>query len=92
MLSAKAKVRLKNALTRKSLADSMEAAINSDAPLSDKVKKALIIALASKAAGEDAAAAIDAPTGSMSAKTKARIRLAMASKQYGDELIAAIES
>jgi hypothetical protein len=92
MLSAQAKVRLKNALTRSTLANEMDAAMAADAPLSDKLKRALVVALTSKAAADQVAVAVDAPLGTLSAATKARIRLAMASKKYGDELIALIES
>jgi hypothetical protein len=91
-LSAKTKLRLKNALTRASLADEMEAAMDSPAPLSAKLKRAIVVALAGKAAGQEVVDAIENGPISLSEKTKARIRLAMASKAAGNEVIAAIES
>lgn len=93
MLSVKTKQRLTNALTRKSLADEMEAAIFAHAPLSDKLKRAIVVALASKSAGLSMIAAIEtAGAQAMSLDAEHRSVQMMARKDAGLELIAAIEA
>lgn len=93
MLSAKTKKRLTNALTRKSLADELEAALASAAPLSAKLKNAIKIALASKKAANDLIDAVEtAGAQSLDLDTKRRIITELASKAAGDEVIAQAEA
>lgn len=93
MLSAKTKVRLTNALTRKSLADELEAALVSATPLSSKLRNAIKIALASKKAATDLIDAVEsAGSQSLDMDTKRRIIVELASKEAGNELIAKAES
>ena len=93
MLTAKTKQRLTNALTRKSLADEMEAAMTSAAPLSTKLKRALEVAMASKSAAQSVISAIEtAGAQPMSSAAKSRIIQMMAQKTAGQEVIAAAEA
>lgn len=93
MLTAKTKKRLINALTRKSLADELEAALASAAPLSAKLKNAIKIALASKKAANDLIDAVEtAGAQPLDLDTKRRIIAELASKAAGDEVIAQAEA
>lgn len=91
MLTTKTKTRLVNALTRKTLADEMEAKMISAAPLSAKLKRAIEVAMANKAAAKSVIAAIE--TGgaqSISVDAKRRSVQMMARAVAGNELIAAV--
>ena len=91
MLTTKTKTRLVNALTRKTLADEMEAKMISAAPLSVKLKRAIEVAMANKAAAKSVIAAIE--TGgaqSISVDAKRRSVQMMAQAVAGNELIAAV--
>lgn len=91
MLTTKTKTRLVNALTRKTLADEMEAKMISAAPLSTKLKRAIEVAMANKAAAKSVIAAIE--TGgaqSISVDAKRRSVQMMAQAVAGNELIAAV--
>lgn len=91
-LSTKTKRRLQVALTRVNLATEMEAAMNSSAPISLKLKRAILAALAGKAAADEVVSVLQSGAASLSAKTKARITLAMANKAAANELISELES
>ena len=93
MLTSKTKKRLTNALTRKSLADELEAALASHAPLSAKLKRAIIVALANSKAGLELISAVEtAGAQSLSLDTKRRIIAELASKEAGNEVIAAAQA
>ena len=93
MLSAKTKKRLTNALTRKTLADELEAALAAHAPLSAKLKRAIVVALASNKAAADLIAAVEtAGAQTLSLDTKRRIIAELASKDAGNEVIAAAQA
>ena len=91
MLTVKTKTRLVNALTRKTLADEMEAKMITAAPLSVRLKRAIEVAMASKAAAKSVIDAIE--TGgaqSISVDAKSRSVEMMAQKVAGNELIATV--
>lgn len=93
MLTDKTKKRLTNALTRKGLADELEAALVSAKPLSAKLKRALEVALASKKAALDLIAAVEtAGAQALKLDTKRRITQEMASKTAGQEVISKAEA
>lgn len=92
MLSAKAKQRLKLALVSKSLADELDAKMDSAAPLSAKLKRALIVALGNKKAALSLISVVEAGGGSLSLDAKRRIVAEMAQKAAGLEVIAAAQS
>jgi len=93
MLSIKTKKRLVLALTREKLADELEATLSANAPLSKKLKRAIIVALASKKAGLDLINALEADGAqALSLDTKRRIIAELANKVAGKELIDAAES
>ena len=92
MLSKKTKQRLVLAMTRKSLADELEAKMDSAAPLSAKLKRAIEVALASKKAAQDLIAVVEAGSGSLKKDTQARIIQEMAQKAAGQEVIASAQA
>jgi hypothetical protein len=93
MLTTSTKKRLTNALTRQLLADEMEAALVSATPLSSKLKRAIEVAMANKAAAQSVIQAIETSNGQvLNLDAKRRIIQMMAQKTAGQELITAIES
>ena len=93
MLTLKTKRRLTNALTRKTLADELEAALASAKPLSAKLKNAIKVALASKKAADDLIKAVEtAGAQSLGMDTKRRIIVELSSKEAGQEIISAAEA
>lgn len=91
-LSAKTKRRLQIALTRVNLAAEMEAAMDSAASISVRLKRAILSALAGKAAADEINSVLENGPASLSDKTKARVLLAMANKAAADEIISELES
>jgi hypothetical protein len=93
MLTTSTKKRLTNALTRRLLADEMEAAIVSAAPLSVKLKRAIEVAMANKAAAESVITAIQTSNVQLlTVDARRRLIQMMAQTVAGQELITAIQS
>lgn len=93
MLTVKTKKRLINALTRKKLADELEAALAAHAPLSAKLKRAIEVALANKKAALSLISAVEtAGAQSLSLDAKRRIIQELASKTAGNEVISQAQS
>jgi hypothetical protein len=93
MLTSKTKRRLINALTRKKLADELEAALIASAPLSSKLKRAIEVALASKKAALDLIAAVEtAGAQVLKLDTKRRIIQELSNKAAGNEVISQAEA
>ena len=89
MLTVKTKKRLINALTRKSFADEVEAALVASAPLSAKTQRAIIVAMGNKARALELIAAIQtAGAQPLSQVAQHRIIDMMARKDAGQEIIA----
>lgn len=91
-LSKKTKQILDEAMGGKKQADDLVASINSDATMTKAQIRNLEIALADKKAAKDIAAAIDAPTGSISDRSYRALKNMMITKTAAAELKAAIES
>jgi len=89
-LTAKQKKSLDMAMASKKDADALVTAMATDATLSADQLKRLEIALGDKKAAADAAAAIDASSGSITERTRGTLQEAMASKADGDALKAEI--
>jgi hypothetical protein len=92
MLTKKTKQRLTNALTRKTLADEFEAKLTTPGALSSKLKRAIEVAFASKAAALDIIAKLQSGPGALKKDTKARILAEMAEKKAANEVINDLES
>ena len=89
MLTVKTKKRLINALTRKTFADELETKLAASAPLSAKLKTAIISAMANKKAALSFIAAVEtAGVQALTLDAQRRIVDAMAQKVAGNEVIA----
>jgi hypothetical protein len=91
MFTEKTKKRLIAALTRKSLADEFEARAASPAPITQKLKAAIIAMMANKKAAKEVIDALETPgnqqlSGPQHPNAKRRLELALASKQAADEI------
>jgi hypothetical protein len=94
-LTSKTYAHLKSALTRKSLTDEFQAAITTPAPLSAKLKAAIIAMMANKAAGNEVINALQTGghqvlSGPKNPNAARRFRDAMCNKAAADEISALI--
>lgn len=92
MLTVKTKKRLINALTRKSFADEFEAALTTPAPLSAKLKRAIVVAVCNKKAALDIISKLESGPGALNTDSKRRLLSEMAEKKSANEVIAQLES
>jgi hypothetical protein len=91
MLTAKTKARLVSALTRKSLADEFEAKAASPAPLSAKLKAAILAMMCNRAASNEVVAALETGgnqvlSGPGHPNAARRLRDALCRKSAADEV------
>lgn len=91
-LDKKTKDILDQAMGSKKAADSLVAAMAADATLDSRQLRELEIALADKKAAADIAAAIDAPTGSISDRSEKALQNSMITKAAKDDMKEDIES